>query len=107
MAYIVLKERGVIILPLPTLWQQNKNPYQNRIEPDFFILLMGKPVIIEIDGDSHKETPCEADERLLPLRKAGVIIKRLSADEFREIETARIAVDMAISELEEEISNRR
>jgi hypothetical protein len=69
--YKALKQQGVSFAPLPVFIKGGKS-YQ-RIEPDFFIIMNGVMMVVEVDGDTvHQETPAEAHDRTTMLLHEGV-----------------------------------
>jgi very-short-patch-repair endonuclease len=78
--------------------------HYNRIEPDFVVIYKGLTFVIEVDGDTyHKESPSDADKRLIPLTYEGVEVRRINAS---DLETDK-AADGVVSELIKFMTNRK
>lgn len=79
------------VAPLP-VFVRIGNRY-NRLEPDFVVVYQGLMFVVEVDGDTfHKESPAEADKRLIPLTHEGVEVRRIRAAEVATDEQAEVAV---------------
>lgn len=79
------------VAPLPVFVRISDS--YNRLEPDFLVVYNGLTFVIEVDGDSyHKEFPVEADDRLNPLTREGVEVRRISASELDSDSKADLAV---------------
>jgi very-short-patch-repair endonuclease len=90
------------VAPLP-VFVRIGNHY-NRIEPDFVVIYKGLTFVIEVDGDTyHKESPSDADKRLIPLTYEGVEVRRINAS---DLETDK-AADGVVSELIKFMTNRK
>ena len=83
------------VAPLPVFIRIGKN--YNRLEPDFVVVFKGLTFIIEVDGDNyHKESPAEADKRLVPLTYEGVEVRRISASDLTSDSKADLIVQALI-----------
>lgn len=90
------------VAPLP-VFVRIANSY-NRLEPDFVVIFKGLTFVVEVDGDSfHKETPAEADKRLVPLTHEGVEVRRIRA---ADVATDAMA-DNVVKELIDFMSKRK
>ncbi|HMV46595.1 MAG TPA: hypothetical protein PLD20_31995 [Blastocatellia bacterium] len=90
------------VAPLP-VFVRIGNRY-NRLEPDFVVIYKGLTFVVEVDGDSfHKETPAEADKRLVPLTHEGVEVRRIRASDVANDAMA----DKAVRELIDFMSKRK
>lgn len=91
------------VAPLP-VFVRIVNGYNRRLEPDFVVIFKGLTFVVEVDGDSfHKETPAEADKRLVPLTHEGVEVRRIRA---ADVATDAMA-DNAVKELIDFMSKRK
>ncbi|SDO46321.1 hypothetical protein SAMN04489798_3014 [Pseudomonas arsenicoxydans] len=74
--FIALTRAQLPVAPLPVFVRIGK--FYNRLEPDFVVIYKGLTFIIEVDGDTyHRESPAEADKRLVPLTWEGVEVRRI------------------------------
>lgn len=90
------------VAPLPVFVRIGNN--YNRLEPDFVVIYKGLTFVVEVDGDSfHKESPAEADRRLVPLTYEGVEVRRIRAN---ELESER-AADNVVRELIDFMAKRK
>ena len=90
------------VAPLPVFVRIGKKDH--RLEPDFVVIYKGLTFVVEVDGDSfHKETPAEADKRLVPLTSEGVEVRRINAS---DVATAAMA-DAAVRNLIDFMSKRK
>jgi hypothetical protein len=90
------------VAPLPVFVRIGHN--YHRLEPDFVVVYQGLTFVIEVDGDTfHKETPAEADKRLIPLTHEGVEVRRIRA---ADVATEDLAND-AVRELIQFMSRRK
>jgi len=75
-----IERAGLAVSPLPVFIRKG-NSY-HRLEPDFLVIFKGLTFIIEVDGDTfHRETPADADKRLVPLTHEGIEVRRIRAAE--------------------------
>jgi very-short-patch-repair endonuclease len=73
-----MKRAQLAVAPLPVFVRVGNR--QNRIEPDFVVVRNGLTFVVEVDGDTyHKESPADADKRLVPLTIEGVEVRRIRA----------------------------
>lgn len=83
-------------MPLPVVLRADGSKrdggVNRRIEPDFLILYRGRLVLLEVDGGSHFETPVDAENRITFLREQGVVVRRVSAADCKDVEKAVLAV---------------
>ncbi|MGE1163659.1 hypothetical protein ACQJ0Y_10300 [Peribacillus simplex] len=85
--YRALKQLGVSFAPLPVFIKGGRS-YQ-RIEPDFFLIMNGVMMVVEVDGDTvHQETPAEAHARTTMLLHEGVHFERVKASECNDDQKA-------------------
>ncbi|MNG22074.1 hypothetical protein D3C85_1660080 [compost metagenome] len=88
--------------PLPVFVRIGKA--YNRLEPDFIVIYKGLTFIIEVDGDTyHRESPAEADKRLIPLTYEGVEVRRIRAAELSNDDAA----DAVVRDLVEFMQRRK
>jgi len=86
--YQALKKLKVTIAPLPVFIKGGEG--FRRLEPDFVLVLNGKMMVVEVDGeDFHHESPVEASERLEALRIEGAAIERVRSSACSTPEKAR------------------
>ncbi|MNG22946.1 hypothetical protein D3C84_1074940 [compost metagenome] len=79
------------VAPLPVFVRIGKA--YNRLEPDFVVVFKGLTFIIEVDGDTyHRESPADADKRLVPLTWEGVEVRRIRASELSSDSAANVVV---------------
>jgi hypothetical protein len=77
--YRAAKRKGLPIAPLPVFIQGGST--YHRAEPDFVVIKDGVTLIVELDGNRfHRETPLEAQERLLFLTQQGLHLHRIASD---------------------------
>lgn len=97
--YRALKSIGVSFAPLAVFVRGGEN--YRRIEPDFFIVVGGISVVVEVDGDTvHQETPAEAHARTSMLQHEGVHIERIQASECDTPEKAKVATKKIMAAIE-------
>lgn len=97
--YRALKSIGVSFAPLAVFVRGGDN--YRRIEPDFFIIVGGTSVVVEVDGDTvHQETPAEAHARTSMLQHEGVHIERIQASECDTPEKAKAATRKIMAAIE-------
>jgi hypothetical protein len=90
------------VAPLPVFVRVGKQ--YNRLEPDFVVIYKGLTFVIEVDGDTyHKESPSEADKRLIPLTYEGVEVRRINASDLKTAEAA----DAVVRDLLQFMANRK
>lgn len=78
--YKAAKKRGLVFAPLPVFLRGGIK--YKRIEPDFVVLVGGKVIVVEIDGDTfHLETPVQAQRRLEMVEEQGAKVLRFAAAE--------------------------
>ncbi len=81
MLFDALTRAKLAVAPLPVFIRIGKQ--YNRLEPDFVVIHKGLTFIIEVDGDLyHKESPAEAEKRLLPLTHEGVEVRRIRSEDL-------------------------
>ena len=97
--YRALKAIGVSFAPLAVFVRGGES--YRRIEPDFFIVVGGIAVVVEVDGDTvHQETPAEAHARTSMLQHEGVHIERIQASECDTPEKAKFATKKIMAAIE-------
>lgn len=97
--YRALKAIGVSFAPLAVFVRGGES--YRRIEPDFFIVIGGIAVVVEVDGDTvHQETPAEAHARTSMLQHEGVHIERILASECDTPEKAKAATTKIMAAVE-------
>lgn len=90
------------VAPLPVFVRIGKN--YHRIEPDFVVIYQGLTFVIEVDGDTfHRESPAEADKRLIPLTHDGIEVRRIKAEEVSD----EAHVEAAVRKLINYMSSRK
>jgi very-short-patch-repair endonuclease len=89
--FTALTRAQLAVAPLPVFVRIGK--VYNRLEPDFVVIYKGLTFIIEVDGDTyHRESPAEADKRLVPLTWEGVEVRRIRASELSSDSAANAVV---------------
>ncbi len=84
------------VAPLPVFVRIGKN--YHRIEPDFVVIYQGLTFVIEVDGDTfHRESPAEADKRLIPLTHEGIEVRRIKAEDVSDEARAEVVVRKLIN----------
>ena len=97
--YIAVKAMGVTFAPLPVFLRGGET-YQ-RLEPDFVILKDGILLIVELDGgNTHLETPVQADRRLLLFKHEGAFVERVEASECSTEQQARACANRLLKAIE-------
>jgi hypothetical protein len=97
-----LTRAGLAVSPLPVFVRIGKS--YNRLEPDFVVVFKGLTFVVEVDGDTyHKETPADAEKRLIPLTYEGVEVRRIRAAEL----TSAAEADFAVKQLVEFMAKRK
>lgn len=100
-----LKRTGVLFAPLPTFI---KNSHGSRVEPDFIIFKDGISLLIEVDGRSyHRESPVDAQNRLLAFTGEGVDSFRVDASRLSDPDSADVVAKEILSYVEKRKSLRR
>ena len=90
------------VAPLPVFVRVGKS--YHRLEPDFVVIYKGLTFVVEVDGDTfHKESPADADKRLVPLTHEGVEVRRIKAS---EVATDALA-DAAVQDLIQFMARRK
>lgn len=90
------------VAPLPVFVRIGNN--YHRLEPDFVVIYKGLTFVVEVDGDTfHRETPADADKRLIPLTHEGVEVRRIRA---AEVATDALA-DAAVRDLLQFMASRK
>lgn len=106
----LLEKTDIPFMALPVVMRQDlpKRPdgKTRRIEPDFVLICPGYTIFIEIDGPSHKETPAEADQRLVFLRERGIIVRRLGVEGCKDADTARATLVEMLQSASREAGSR-
>lgn len=94
MLFDAMQRKGLAISPLPVFVRQGKS--YHRLEPDFLVLYKGITFIVEVDGDTyHRESPADADKRLVPLTHEGIEVRRIRAAELAtEVQAAKVVDDL-------------
>jgi very-short-patch-repair endonuclease len=104
--YRALKAANVSFAPL-AVFVRGGQKYR-RIEPDFFIIHKGVPLVVEVDGDTvHQETPAEAHARTAMLGHEGVYIERILASECDTPDKAMGAASKILATIEKHIAARK
>lgn len=86
-----MKRAQLAIAPLPVFVRVGKS--HHRLEPDFVVVFKGLTFVVEVDGDTfHKESPADADKRLIPLTHEGVEVRRIRADDVSTDQQADVVV---------------
>lgn len=97
-----MQRAQLAVAPLPVFVRVGKN--YHRLEPDFVVVYKGLTFVVEVDGDTfHRETPAEADKRLIPLTYEGVEVRRVRAADVASDQLA----DTAVRELIEFMAKRK
>ncbi|WP_460060405.1 hypothetical protein [Pseudomonas sp. S2_A05] len=100
--FIALTRAKLPVAPLPVFVRIGK--FYNRLEPDFVVIYKGLTFIIEVDGDTyHRESPAEADKRLVPLTWEGVEVRRIRAADL----SSDSAADDVVKDLIDFMSKRK
>lgn len=100
--FLALTRAQLAVAPLPVFVRIGKA--YNRLEPDFIVIYKGLTFIIEVDGDTyHRESPAEADKRLIPLTYEGVEVRRIRAAELSNDDAA----DAVVKDLVEFMTRRK
>jgi very-short-patch-repair endonuclease len=90
------------VAPLPVFVRVGKS--YNRLEPDFVVVYKGLTFVVEVDGDTfHRESPAEAERRLVPLTYEGVEVRRIRAEDL----SSDAAAETAVRELIEFMAKRK
>lgn len=90
------------VSPLPVFVRVGKS--YNRLEPDFLVVYKGLTFVVEVDGDTyHRESPAEADKRLIPLTYEGVEVRRIRAADL----TSAAAADSIVRDLIQFMAKRK
>jgi very-short-patch-repair endonuclease len=90
------------VAPLPVFVRIGKS--YHRLEPDFVVVYKGLTFVVEVDGDTfHKESPADADKRLIPLTHEGVEVRRIKAT---DVATDSLA-DTAVQDLVQFMARRK
>ena len=83
-----LKDNHLVIAPLPLFISHKDEINAHKkdgifnIEPDWYVIYLGKHLIVEVDGLSHlNKSPQEEQDRLLPFDLNGVHILRIDSPE--------------------------
>jgi very-short-patch-repair endonuclease len=91
-----MTQAQLAVAPLPVFVRIGKT--YHRLEPDFVVIYQGLTFVIEVDGDTfHRESPADADKRLIPLTHEGIEVRRIRAAEVSSSEQAEIVVRELIS----------
>lgn len=99
--FTALCRAKLAVAPLPVFVRVGKA--YDRLEPDFVVVYKGLTFIVEVDSDTfHRESPAEADKRLVPLTYEGVEVRRIRAVELETDEAA----DSVVRELVEFMARR-
>lgn len=86
-----MQRAQLAVAPLPVFVRIGKS--YHRLEPDFIVVFKGLTFVVEVDGDTfHRESPAEADKRLVPLTYEGVEVRRIRAEDVTTDELADAAV---------------
>jgi len=97
-----LTRAKLAVAPLPVFVRVGKA--YNRLEPDFVVVYKGLTFVVEVDGDTyHRESPAEAERRLVPLTYEGVEVRRIRAEDLN----SDTAADAAVRELIEFMARRK
>ncbi|VVM85974.1 hypothetical protein PS619_02563 [Pseudomonas fluorescens] len=89
--FTAMTRAQLAVAPLPVFVRIGKA--YNRLEPDFVVVFKGLTFIIEVDGDTyHRESPADADKRLVPLTWEGVEVRRIRASELSSDNAANVVV---------------
>ena len=97
-----MQRAHLAIAPLPVFVRVGKS--YNRLEPDFVVVFQGLTFVVEVDGDTfHRESPADADKRLIPLTYEGVEVRRIRAE---EVATDAMA-DAAVKDLVQFMTKRK
>lgn len=97
-----LTRAKLAVSPLP-VFVRIGNSY-NRLEPDFVVVYKGLTFVVEVDGDTyHRESPAEADKRLVPLTYEGVEVRRIRAADL----TTAAAADSIVRDLVQFMAKRK
>ena len=89
--FTAMTRAQLAVAPLPVFVRIGKA--YNRLEPDFVVVFKGLTFIIEVDGDTyHRESPADADKRLVPLTWEGVEVRRIRASELSSNNAANVVV---------------
>lgn len=84
------------VAPLPVFVRIGKS--YHRLEPDFIVVYKGLTFVVEVDGDGfHKESPADAEKRLVPLTYEGVEVWRIRASDLESEDMANLAVKQLIA----------
>lgn len=96
LSFEAMTRARLAVAPLPVFVRIGKN--YHRIEPDFVVIYQGLTFVIEVDGDTfHRESPAEADKRLIPLTHDGIEVRRIKAEEVSDEAHAEVAVRKLIN----------
>jgi very-short-patch-repair endonuclease len=86
-----MQRAQLAVAPLPVFVRVGKS--YHRLEPDFIVVFKGLTFVVEVDGDTfHRESPADADKRLVPLTYEGVEVRRIRAEDVTTDELADAAV---------------
>lgn len=97
-----MQRAQLAVAPLPVFVRVGKA--YHRLEPDFVVVFKGLTFVVEVDGDTfHRETPAEADKRLIPLTYEGVEVRRIRANDLENDAMA----DSAVKDLVQFMSKRK